>query len=222
MKRTLALLALASAVWGLPRLSDEENRGCTYPKTPVSPSIGMKLCSLRPFFDYVWLDSVSSPPDTIYTDTFIDVRGTAMLHASQDAPATKVLVSFRKYGHGATTYYDSFDLAAGESVPVEWRVGLFPESANYIARESLMDDTPTESSFVTWRFWVLPCPPGAVRDDGRQPATGEKLEPSVVRRIPAGAVAYDALGRPVLNPKRGVYFVRAAPAALPRKVLLVE
>ena len=121
----------------------------------------------------------------------------------------------------ARWYYDTFDLVAGESMPVVWKAYLLPESARYFARESVMDATPTESSFVTWQFWVLPGHSG-INEGGRQPATGARPLPTVIRRIPAGAVAFDALGRRVVNPKRGVYFVRTAPAALSRKVLLVE
>ncbi len=225
MKRIAALLVLALAVWGLPRLSADENRGGTYDKVSVSPTVGMRVRSLGPFLDYVWLDSVSGPLDTIYTDTLIDVRGRAMLHASQDAPATKVRVIFRKEGGSMTFYDDSFDLVAGDSVPVDWRVGLFAESASYIARESLMDVTPTDSSFVTWQFWVLPRPSGDIRDDGRQQATGEKLQPTVIRRIPAGAVAFDAMGRRAVNPRSGILFIRsdgqgAGDVGRTRKVIL--
>jgi hypothetical protein len=35
------------------------------------------------------------------------------------------------------------------------------------------------------------------------------LGPTVLRNLPAGAVVFDAMGRRVLNPKPGVYFVRA-------------
>lgn len=177
--------------------------------------------SLAPFFDYVWLDSVSGPPDTIYTDTLTDVRGTAMLHASQNAPGTIVRFFSRRYGSGSTWYYDTFDLVAGESVSVVLRIGVFPESACYMIRESLVGNTPTESSFVTWQFWVLPGH-GGINDGGRQPATGAPPLPTVIRSIPAGAVAFDAMGRQVINPKPGVYFVRTTPAALPRRILLIE
>lgn len=177
--------------------------------------------SLVPLVDYVWLDSVSGPPDTIYTDTIFGVRGTAMLHASQNAPGTIVRFFSRRYGSGSTWSYDTFDLAAGESASVVLRVDVFPESAQYMLRESLVDNTPTESSFVTWEFWVLPGH-GGINEGGRRPATGARPLPTVIRRVPDGAAAFDALGRRVSNPKRGVYFVRAAPAALPRKVLLVE
>jgi len=35
------------------------------------------------------------------------------------------------------------------------------------------------------------------------------VRPTVIRSLPPGAVAFDAMGRRVLNPKSGVYFVRA-------------
>jgi hypothetical protein len=43
------------------------------------------------------------------------------------------------------------------------------------------------------------------KDDRRTQNRGA----AVMRRLPAGAVAFDAMGRRVLNPKSGVYFVRA-------------
>ena len=42
--------------------------------------------------------------------------------------------------------------------------------------------------------------------------SGARSLPSVIRRLPPGAVAFDATGRRVLNPKSGIYFVRAAQA----------
>ncbi len=44
-----------------------------------------------------------------------------------------------------------------------------------------------------------------------------KLEPTVIRSLPPGAVAFDASGRRVVNPKSGIYFVRAEPSAVDRK-----
>jgi len=61
-----------------------------------------------------------------------------------------------------------------------------------------------------------------VKEGSRQPAFAAKPKPSIFRRFPAGAIAFDAMGRRALNPKPGVYFLKGAPAALPRKVLLVE
>lgn len=49
----------------------------------------------------------------------------------------------------------------------------------------------------------------------QKPASG--LRPTVLRRLPSGAVAFDASGRRVINPKSGIYFVRAEPSAVDRK-----
>jgi hypothetical protein len=52
--------------------------------------------------------------------------------------------------------------------------------------------------------------PDAVAESFEPQATGRKLEATVVRSLSAGAVAFDAIGRRVLNPKSGVYFLRQA------------
>jgi hypothetical protein len=44
---------------------------------------------------------------------------------------------------------------------------------------------------------------------------------SGIRQL-ASCVAFDAMGRRVLNAKPGIYFLRTAATAAPRKVLLVE
>jgi hypothetical protein len=58
--------------------------------------------------------------------------------------------------------------------------------------------------------------PGAA--EGRQPAAfRSRPEATVVRSLPPGAVAFDATGRRVTNPKSGIYFVRAEPSAVSRQ-----
>jgi photosystem II stability/assembly factor-like uncharacterized protein len=56
--------------------------------------------------------------------------------------------------------------------------------------------------------------------------SGARSEPTVMRSLPAGTVAFDALGRRVLNPRPGVYFVREAQAQAQahalRKVLITR
>jgi hypothetical protein len=39
-------------------------------------------------------------------------------------------------------------------------------------------------------------------------APSHKLQATVIRSQPQGVVAFDAMGRRVLNPKSGIYFVR--------------
>ncbi len=44
----------------------------------------------------------------------------------------------------------------------------------------------------------------------------------VVRSLPHDAAAFDAMGRSVLHPQPGIYFLKTTAAATPRKVLLVR
>jgi len=59
-------------------------------------------------------------------------------------------------------------------------------------------------------------PPGV--EEGQQPtARGSRPAATVMRRLPVDAVAFDAMGRRVLDPKPGVYFVRTEPSAVSRQ-----
>ncbi len=59
---------------------------------------------------------------------------------------------------------------------------------------------------------------GESRVDSRVSVTD--VRPTIVRSIPAGSVAFDALGRRVIDPRPGVYFVRKALTQAVRKVLI--
>ena len=48
------------------------------------------------------------------------------------------------------------------------------------------------------------------------------IQPTIIRSLPRGVTAFDAMGRRVLNPKPGVYFIREAQAQAVRKVVLTE
>ncbi len=62
-----------------------------------------------------------------------------------------------------------------------------------------------------------------VAEEGPGPqAMSRKLAATVVRSLPQDAAAFDAMGRRAVHPKPGVYFMRTAAAAAPRKVLLVK
>jgi hypothetical protein len=64
--------------------------------------------------------------------------------------------------------------------------------------------TSYERTFVTW----TDASGGVAEDSPRQPGLGHKLAATVVRGLPAGAVAFDAIGRRVANPRSGIFFVR--------------
>jgi hypothetical protein len=174
-----------------------------------------------PFADYVWLDSLYGPPDTIHTDSLLAVWGAAMLH-SADQESLTIEVQVKSWSGFWSVTTSTYKLAPGDSTPVEWGIGGIYESKYYVVRESIVDSMPTDSSFVTWRFWVVYGAGGVVEEGQKQPAASRELRPTAVSHLAPGAVAFDAMGRRVLNPKPGIYFMRAAAAAQPRKVLLVE
>jgi hypothetical protein len=53
-------------------------------------------------------------------------------------------------------------------------------------------------------------------------ATSSRLPTTAILSLPNGTIAFNAMGRRVLSPKPGVYFLRTAINAPPRKVLLVK
>ena len=61
---------------------------------------------------------------------------------------------------------------------------------------------------------------GVAEEISQPQARSRKLEPTVVRNLPQGAVAFDAMGRRVLHAKPGICFVREAQAI--RKVVLAR
>jgi hypothetical protein len=69
---------------------------------------------------------------------------------------------------------------------------------------------------------------GIAEEDARPRAPSRKLAATVIHSLPRGAAAFDAMGRRVLHPEPGVYFVREEPQASNpkpqsvRKVLLVR
>jgi hypothetical protein len=69
----------------------------------------------------------------------------------------------------------------------------------------LSGDMDPTNNIMTDTFWVRPFPGvEETRNDERGTMNGGA---TVLRRLPAGAVAFDAMGRRVPDPKTGVYFV---------------
>jgi hypothetical protein len=59
-------------------------------------------------------------------------------------------------------------------------------------------------------------PPGV--EEGQRPTVcGSRPTATVLRGLPPGATAFDAMGRRVVNPRPGVYFVRSEPSAASRQ-----
>lgn len=179
-------------------------------------------CFLLPASFLVWLDSTYGPPDTIYGDTTTISTG-AYIYASRYLPDTRVEIDLWKDSVLDSTETRTYNLNPPESVLIDFTFSVKgnPEYAgHYAVRDSILDDQPTDSEHVTWRFWILPFQ--SIDEGRRQQAPGRELLPAVLRRLPAGAIELDAMGRRVLNPKPGVYFVRAGALARTEKVILVR
>jgi hypothetical protein len=59
-----------------------------------------------------------------------------------------------------------------------------------------------------WDIWGSYIYATGVEERGKPQASSHKLQATVVHCLPAGAVAFDAMGRRVRDPKPGIYFVR--------------
>jgi hypothetical protein len=77
-----------------------------------------------------------------------------------------------------------------------------------------------QQTFVTW----TDASGGVAEDSARQPGLGHKLAATVVRGLPQGAAAFDAMGRRVVSPQSGIFFVREAQAQAQaiRKVVITK
>jgi len=63
---------------------------------------------------------------------------------------------------------------------------------------------------------------GVAEESHKPPAMSRKLAATAVRSLVQGTVAFDVMGRRVLHPKPGIYFLRTTPTAAAEKVLLIE
>ena len=59
-----------------------------------------------------------------------------------------------------------------------------------------------------------------IEESPKPQVSGRKLATTVIRSLPAGAVAFDAMGRRVVDPRSGIFFVREAQAQTVRKVVI--
>ena len=67
--------------------------------------------------------------------------------------------------------------------------------------------------YNTQRIWGKMNPSTGIEECSKPRAPSHNLKATVVRELPAGVVAFDAMGRRAVNPKSGVYFVREEPEA---------
>ena len=205
MKRFLVLSVLVLAAMGAPG-----------PRSAASYHPGSGPGGqLLPLTEYLWLDSITGPPDTVYGDTTVLFR--AMLRSALPDPTfVEVEVSIGGYVDKA-----GYVVPVGGSVAVDLWVVLDESmyAQRLVIRDSIMDSMPTDSSVVTWRLGPRP---GSVEEGHGRQVASTVLPPTVLHHLPTGAIAFDPMGRRVLQPQPGIYFLRTEAAAAPRKVLLVE
>jgi hypothetical protein len=105
-------------------------------------------------------------------------------------------------------------LGPGDSTETEYWPISFSEPGMYLA-VALAFIEPGHAAADSHYFWVVPGSgvEEAANGEGRKANGGV----SVLRRLPPGAVVFDAMGRRVVNPKPGVYFVREEPSAASRQ-----
>jgi hypothetical protein len=117
-------------------------------------------------------------------------------------------------GQGTLVFIDAFlcEVPAGDSVIV---TSLPFSIENDTSQWMIKCMIPTDS--VIWRFRGRQRP-GI--EDGQPQASIHESPPTILRRLPAGAVAFDAMGRRVVDPRPGVYFVREAQAQAVHKVVI--
>jgi hypothetical protein len=188
---------------------------------PDRPICLSETFSLLPVHDSAWLDSLYGPPDTVYGDTVISFG--AMLHSEEPYPQANVMITLRYSEGDSVEFLRMYDIAAGDSALVDWEFSTAGESGYYEVRDLFLDiqhEPPWDTWLVTWRFWVVPT--GGVVEEPEPQTASRGPRPTFIRRLEPGWVAFDAMGRRVLNPRPGICFVRPDPAAPPRKVMLVE
>jgi hypothetical protein len=121
-------------------------------------------------------------------------------------------MSFVLWGDSITLLPGEDTVAYGDSLtcmPGIWAIQAFLV---------IIGDMFPENNIIVDTFYVRSG--SAIEENaanGSWPSHSDKLQPTVLRRLPAGAVAFDAMGRRVVDPKPGVYFVREEPQASSHK-----
>ncbi len=94
--------------------------------------------------------------------------------------------------------------AAADTVLRTIEVGRYPIDLCYSPTQNRVYVASAYNSTIS----VLRDSASGVEENPRPPASSRKPAATVIRSLPAGAVAFDAMGRRVASPKPGVYFVR--------------
>jgi hypothetical protein len=145
------------------------------------------------------------------------VPGMGIGYYSLEPDSLWAYIEFRLLG-GARVYYESLHVFFPDTTGIYWFPAVvFQVPGLYEGADSvyLLGDQNSINDVYRMRFEVLPevGVEEMANGEGRMANSGA----SVVRRLPAGAVVFDAMGRSVVSPKPGVYFVRAEPPAVGRE-----
>jgi YVTN family beta-propeller protein len=162
----------------------------------------MSLC-YNPVNNKVYVASGDSDRVTVSDGTTDSVVGTATAGTGPyalcwSAPDNKVYCA--NYGSDDVTVIDCATDSAVASVEVghtPYAIASNPAQCRvYVANQG--------GSSIS----VLRDSGSGIEESFKPKAIGHKLAATVVRSLPVGAVAFDAMGRRVANPRSGIFFVR--------------
>ncbi len=184
------------------------------------------------------------PENNIKVDTFtvrgnltVDVDARAVLAPTGVVDTTQIVTPTGRFGNNCTdaaTFWAFFNirdsggaeiyaessqamLSPGDSTDIEYPTIRFSVIGNYtaICSTAMPGDQNSTNDVKKAPFRVVPSQ--AVEESTETQASSPKLQPTVMRLLPNGAVAFDAMGRRVTGVRPGVYFVREEPQASSHK-----
>jgi len=135
------------------------------------------------------------------------IPGVWLFSSGPEPESLSVYVYFDQVG-GSRVYDESLHVFLPDTAFIYWFPAVvFAEPGQYDGTDSvyLEGDQNNTNDVQRIRFEVLPAVgvEEGMKDEGGRMNVG----PTILFRLPPGAVAFDATGRRSLNPKSGVYFV---------------
>jgi len=142
-------------------------------------------------------------PDTIFVGDTITPRARAVNLGDNEASFWVFLSIGDSAGPAWWAESCQVILSPGDLTEIDFPTMVFTEPGAYLAVAMVFNgENPMADSHY---FWVVPRPgiEERMKDEGGRMNSG----PTIPSRLPPGAVAFDAIGRRVLNPRSGIYFV---------------
>ena len=155
---------------------------------------------------------VNLPPDSIHVGDTVIVNATVANFGVAEASFWAYFLIRSPSGGVVCAESSQAILSPGDSTSVDYPSTVFSAPGSYTAvcSTAMVGDQNPTNDFMRLTLHVLPV---GLEESPRPQAAGHKLQATVMRWLPAGAVVFDAMGRRVVNPKPGVYFVREEPQA---------